>query len=219
MKEREFFNHMLDKTQKVFYKSSTFVKYGDKNWNFAVCDTPIQKNTGVFFGLNWGGKDIDTQSKYPDANKARNWNFISHSRRYFREFLNAEIEQLNYSNLCFFRSPEAVIIEKDDWSLAIPLFKDYVDYINPPWTLMLGKPNHLWNDHLSNHNTIKIWDSKNNKNVHGYTGLLFGKYPFGAVPHPQANISTKVRKAIWQSVVKENNEFKMSKHSQNEQIR
>lgn len=148
MDERQFFDHMLDKTRQVFHRSKTYDNYGDKNWNFAICETPIQKNTGIFFGLNWGGKDIDTQSEYPVADKKRNWNFVSHSRRYFREYLKTEIEQLNYSNLCFFRSPKVQQIEDSDWDLAIPLFKDYVDYINPPWTLILGKPNQLWKDHL-----------------------------------------------------------------------
>ena len=59
-------------------------------------------------------------------------------------------------------------------------------------------------DHLSNHKTINVWDSRNNLNVHGYTGTIFAKYPFGAVPHPQSHISTEVRKAFWQNVVKDN---------------
>jgi len=55
MEERQFFGYLLDKTGKVFLQSKTYSLYGDKNWNFAVCETPIQKGTGVFFGLNWGG--------------------------------------------------------------------------------------------------------------------------------------------------------------------
>jgi len=207
MTEIEFFDHLLDKTQKVFFKSNTFKKHGDKNWNFAICDTPIKKKTGIFFGLNWGGNDIDAQSVYPLAEKDRNWNFFSHSRNYFLEFLNTDIEQLNYTNLRFFRSPKVKQIEPTDWDKAIPLFQEYVDYINPPWTLMLGKPNHLWNDHISNHNTIKKKDNKTNRNMYGYTGILFGKYPFGAVPHPQAKISTETRKEIWQSVIKDNAKY------------
>jgi len=210
MDERTFFNYLLNKTQIAFFKSSTFKKYGDKNWNFAICETPIQKETGIFFGLNWGGENINPQSEYPVSDKKRNWNFVSHSRRYFREYFNLEIEQLNYSNLCFFRSPNAHQIEHDDWALAIPLFQQYVDYINPPWTLLLGSPDYLEHEHIQNKKTITEWDSRNHQNVHGYTGKLFGKYPFGAVPHPAARISTEARKTIWHQVVEVNNNFKIS---------
>ena len=208
MDEKQFFNYLLNKTRLVFHKSSTYRKYGDKNWNFAICETPIQKSKGIFFGLNWGGDNIDVQTKYPDLQKERNWNFVSHSRRYFRDYLNTEIEQLNYSNLCFFRSLYAHQIEHDNWSLAIPLFQEYVDYIKPPWTLLLGNIEQLKQNHISNQKPITVWDSKNKLNVHGCTGILFGKYPFGAVPHPQAHISTEARHAVWQSVVKYNDNFK-----------
>ena len=87
MDDKQFFNYLLNKTRLVFHKSSTYKKYGDKNWNFAICETPIQKRTGIFFGLNWGGDNIDVQTIYPDLQKERNWNFVSHSRRYFRDYL------------------------------------------------------------------------------------------------------------------------------------
>jgi len=204
MDEKTFFKNLLEKTKEVFLTSQTYKEHGEKNWNYAVCDTPIQKNTGIFFGLNWGGKDIDKQSTYPERIKPRNWNFITHSRAYFREYLGKEIEQLNYSNLCFFRSPKVHQLISSDWELAIPLFRKYVDYINPPWTLMLGKPNHLWEKHIENKNYKEFHDNKYNKTVYGYTGLLFGKYPFAAVPHPQARVSSETRKEIWKCVVKEN---------------
>ena len=215
MDERQYFDYLLNKTRLVFHKSSTYKKYGEKNWNFAICETPIQKGKGIFFGLNWGGDDVDVQTEYPKEDKERNWNFVSHSRRYFREYLKTEIEELNYSNLCFFRSPTAYKIHNDDWALAIPLFHEYVDYIKPPWTLLLGSPDYLGHEYLKNKKTFTKWDSKNNIYVHGYIGTLFGKYPFGAVPHPQAHISTEARKAIWQCVVKDNDNFEIDKMPDN----
>jgi len=96
MDEKTFFKNLLEKTKEVFLTSQTYKEHGEKNWNYAVCDTPIQKNTGIFFGLNWGGSDINTQSVYPEFIEDRNWNFATHSMAYLREFLGKEIEQLNY---------------------------------------------------------------------------------------------------------------------------
>ena len=200
-KEEQFFYDLLAKTREVFHQSKTYKIHGDKNWNFAVCETPIQKGKGVFFGLNWGGDDVDVQTEYPKAEQERNWNFVSHSRRYFRDHLNTEIEVLNYSNLCFFRSPKAIKIHNDDWELAIHLFKEYVDYIEPPWTLFLGSPKYLEKNHVTEKNPIVVLNKKNNRNVNGYIGRLFGIYPFGSVPHPQAHISTEARHEIWQKVI------------------
>jgi hypothetical protein len=201
MEEKEFFEQLLDKTQIAFFKSETFKKNGDKNWNYAICDTPIQEGKGIFFGLNWGGKDIDVQTAYPEADKKRNWNFISKSRPYFRDYIQAEIEGLNYSNLCFFRSPKFKDLHPSDWSLVIPLFQEYVDYINPPWALMLGKPSPLWANHLTNKIEYHVFDKKYKKKVYGYNAFIFQKYPFGAVPHPQARVSNEARKEIWEKVI------------------
>ncbi len=206
--EEKFFYDLLKKSKEVFLTSETYKNNKNENWNFAVCETPIQRNAGVFFGLNWGGKNINEQSKYPVAMKKRNWNFVSHSRRYFRDYLGKEIEELNYSNLCFFRSPKVYQMANSDWELAIPLFKEYIEYIKPPWTLMLGKPNRLWEKHVENKESKPFFDKKYNKTVYGYTGKLFGKYPFVAVPHPQARISPESRKQIWQELVAENKSFK-----------
>ena len=168
MNEEQFFYDLLDKTRKTFQESSTFIKHGDKNWNF-----------------------------------------VSHSRKYFRDYFDKEIEELNYSNLCFFRSPKVKQIENEDWELAIPLFQKYVNYIDTPWTLMLGKPNHLWKNYLFDRKTITIRDTKNGKSVYGYTGMLFDKYPFSAVPHPQAKISSETQVEVWDQVVKGKNNFRI----------
>ena len=201
--EELFFYELLDKTESVFKNgSATHKKYPDENWNFAVCDTPIQHGKGLFFGLNWGGDYKNPQSAYPKKEKDRNWPFISHSRNYFRTYFNAEIEDLNYSNLCFFRSPNMKHFVKSDWNLGIPLFSEYVHFVKPSWALMLGSPPPALKQaiYLQDLKEIELRDTKSNKNVTGYTGTLFGKFPFGSVPHPQARISKEARHAIWEKV-------------------
>ena len=198
--EEIFFYDLLNKTEEKFKASATRKKYPNENWNFAICDTPIQKGKGLFFGLNWGGDDINQQTVYPPKEKDRNWKFITQSRPYFKNYFKERIENLNYSNLCFFRSPDIEHFESSDWGLAIPLFREYVNYIKPAWTLMLGKPNHLKTE-IENFKRHEVINKSNNRRVFGYTGKLFGKYPFGSVPHTESQISSEARHAIW-SIVK-----------------
>ncbi len=203
LKEVDFFHYLLQKTEVFFEKSETRKKYPESNWNYAICDTPIQKGRGLFFGLNWGGDDINQQTVYPDANKERNWKFVTNSRPFFRQYLNREIESLNYSNLCFFRSPSMNEFVESDWDLAIPLFKEYINYVNPPWCLMLGKPDTLINrSFITDLERYEVLDGKlpRTKRVFGYTGKLFNRYKFGSVPHTESRISNQARNKIWGKV-------------------
>jgi hypothetical protein len=205
MTEEEFFYDLLKKTEVVFNESATRKKFPKENWNFAICDTPIQKGEGLFFGLNWGGDNIDQQSVYPPKKKERNWKFVAQSRPYFKEYFNAEIEDLNYSNLCFFRSPDMNRFVPTDWDLAIPLFEGYVEYVKPSWALMLGKPPSQLKKHITDYKRHHVINSNNGRRVFSYTGILFGKYPFGSVPHTEAHISSDSRHKIWSKVKNELN--------------
>lgn len=51
MTEEEFFHQLLSKTRDTFLKSKPYQKFQDKNWNSAICETPLQKNNELFFGL------------------------------------------------------------------------------------------------------------------------------------------------------------------------
>jgi len=203
MNEREFFDYLRKKTEEIFKTTSIYKTHPDKNWNYAICDTTIKKGKPIIFGLNWGGNDIDAQSEYPKDDKSRNWNFISHSNNFFQEYLKiSDISEVNYSNLCFFRSPKVHLMKDGkDWELAIDLFNEYVHYIKPSLTVMLGKtgiPKLNSNKSLTDLNRIEEKDKR--KRVFGYKGKLFGKYSFACVPHPQVRISTETRENIWRKV-------------------
>ena len=116
------------------------------------------------------------------------------------------ISNVNYSNLCFFRSPKIKYLTWSDWKLSIPLFKSYTDYINPPWTVLLGKTGVEILDrfgYLNNISRIEVFGKQ--KRTFGYVGTLFDKYNFYCVPHPQTRISTEVREKVWQLLFKSKN--------------
>ena len=204
---KEFFEQLLLKTKNAFESSDVLKRQIAlcQKWNYSVCATPIQKGKGIVFGLNWGGSNHDPQAEYPLEEKEHSWNFMNNSRRYFSQYLEIDsINQVNYSNLCFFRSPKIHYLTQDDWQRSIPLFEEYVNFIDPPWTLMLGSAalSHL-GDAGPWKLVKKISERSNSKTVHGYQGILFEKYPLIIVPHPQARISTKARDAIWEQLFKE----------------
>lgn len=201
--EETFFYQLLETTKQAFANSDTRKKHPNENWNFAICETPIKRVEGLVFGLNWGGDDINQQSLYPPERReyGRNWKFVTHSRKYFREHFDVEIEDLNYSNLCFFRSPDMKRFVPKDWKRGIPLFEAYVKFVEPSWCMMMGNPNPLKQDHIKDLNRETVLNEKGNRKVYGYTGLLFGEYPFGCVPHPGAHISSNSRNEIWEKVM------------------
>lgn len=202
MEEEKFFYYLLKKTGEVF-KSAPICEYQISkgfNWNYAVCETPIQKNKGVLFGLNWGGDNISAQTQHPKSDKKnRKWNFMSTSRKYFSKYLNVESEnELNYSNLCFFRSPNTDPLNDKDWSLSMPLFEEYIHFINPPWTVLMGTTGiDILKIHKKLSELERLQVDFNGKRNFAFRGKLFDKYDFFCVPHPQAKLVREVRESLW----------------------
>ncbi|MDG1573317.1 uracil-DNA glycosylase family protein [Robiginitalea sp. M366] len=205
MTEEKFFYSLLRETDTIFKQSPiySFQKERGFNWNYAICETPIQKYKALLFGLNWGGDDIDTQSEYPRSDKAnRNWNFMSTSRKYFTKYLNIENEnELNYSNLCFFRTPTTKPLTDKDWSLSLPLFEKYVDYIKPRVAILMGTTGvNVLMRHEALVNLERFEKSTNGRRSFAYRGRLFNRYKFYCVPHPQSRINSKVREQLWSDI-------------------
>ena len=209
--EVEFFEYLLKKTKKLYKKTATYKANPNKNWGYAICDTPIQKGKGLFFGLNWGNKSGNPQTQYPQKNKERNWAFANQARKFIKLFMDEDIENLNYSNLSFFRTPSMKEFVKTDWEIALPLFNEYVDFVKPKWAIMFGKPPDLMKNLLT-HDLIKIYVDYDNKKNYGYVGFLNNNIPLGIVPHPQARMSDKARNKIWDKVI---NELKQKVHTNN----
>lgn len=196
--EEQFFNELLNKTRLVYESSPVYKKHGaNNNWHYAICDTPIQKDKGVFFGLNWGGKEHKAQTVHPSEDYERDWKLAKHANHYLDKHFNTGLSQLNYSNLCFFRTPTAKYLSYQDWQLSIPLFQEYVEFINPPWAIMMGNPKILNEKQFTNRKRLEFKAPNANRRSFAYVGLLFGKYPFGAVPHSAARCSPETHTNLW----------------------
>ena len=199
MEENQFFKQLIEKTRLAYEKSPVYEKYGHKNWKYAICDTPIKKGGDLLFGLNWGGKSHHAQ-EHMHSNYDRNFRLAKHADKYLNKYFKLKLEDLNYSNLCFFRTPKSNLLKKKDWELSLPLFKEYVEFIEPPRSIMFGKPNYLLRENIKNFDRLEFNQSK--KRAFAYTGLLFDKYPFASVPHPSSTVTNEGRDFLWSEIQK-----------------
>jgi hypothetical protein len=204
--EIEFFKELLVKTKTEFYKSPIYKKQNDdKNrWGFSICGTPIQKGKGILLGINWGGHgEYDEQKEMPNGNDILTYNFIQRSQPFFDTYLSLKVDKVdfNYTNLCFFRTPDIKSLSFQDYECSCPLFQQYVEYIKPRWIFSLGIKNYyLLKDMKKLSSTEEFHDSES-KHM-GATGK-FLSYNFYAVPHPNARIKTNSRNEIWDKVGKQ----------------
>ncbi len=208
--ENQFFDELLSDTAIMFKKSPVYEKQQElgKNWNYAVCATPIIKGKGIIFGINWGGDDIQPQTTMPTGENIVNYTFIKQSRKYLEQLgLNFSDINFNYTNLCFLRTPKANLLEEDDFRLSIPLFEKYVRFINPPWLLSIGGKNMKILDkfgHLKGDEIVRYYDDQ--RKFRGHSAPLWEWNVF-SVPHPQARLSkaSNARQTIWEKII-----FKMN---------
>lgn len=204
-----FFLELLKKTAEKF-SDSEIKKLQDKQgreWNYAICDTPIQQGHGIIFGINWGGNgNYKAQTQIPDGKEICTYPFIARTRKYLEPDWGVDFNNFNfnYSNLCFFRSPKASDLVLTDFELSRPLFKDYVKHINPPWLLSLGGSTIEVLKKLKCFDQApeEIFDSEGK--FKGYSAKLWG-FNLYSVPHPSARLKTEARDTIWKKVTDKKN--------------
>jgi uracil-DNA glycosylase family 4 len=208
-----FFNKLLEEAKEAFGKSKLRFHQDRKNlnWGLSICATPILREKGVIMGINWGGGSkaddaiYKTQSVMPTKNdfldhyEKGHYRFIDKSKKLIEEFLKIDVDSIefNYTNLCLFRSPETSDLGYEDIQLCLPIVKEFVEFINPPWILSVGNSNviHL-GDNINYLNKIHTEGTAHN----GYTGNLWG-HQFYSVPHPNARkLTGDIRHAIWKNV-------------------
>ncbi len=201
--EELFFQNLLLNTKEAFSNSAICVKQKHLNqeWNYSVCGTPLQVGKGIIMGINWGADgNHPAQTMMPDGRDILDYKFISRSRLLLESYIKIDFVSLNfnYTNLCFFRTPRESLLEDKDYELSLPIFRQLVEYINPPWIFSLAIRNYQTLSRLKQlHDTKEFKDSS--QKVTGIKAQLW-EYPFYAVPHPNARVSSKSRQEIWKQV-------------------
>lgn len=206
--EEKFFNKLRTEAKEL-YKDTDLIQnpnYG-ADANFAICDTPIQKGKDIIAGINWGDMSKGAQTEYPKADKDRNWRFLKSSEPLFIQHLGiqlSELSQINYTNVCFYRTKKLSHLTLKDWSVSLPLFKSYVEFIQPQRIILLGTTVVPILENLAEAERINMFKVESSKNsVKGYQLKLFGVNTY-CVPHPQARVSKESRNIIWQRVFESN---------------
>ncbi len=201
--EIKFFEELRQKTLDIFYESPIYKKQHEENqqWGFSICGTPIQIGKGIIFGINWGGNgEYEDQSEMPKGNEILEYDFIKRSKTFFDKYLHLKFDEpnFNYTNLCFFRTPNIKYLSFQDYERSYPLFVEYVKFIQPPWIFSLGITGY---DILKKLGPLKadpdIRDSSQSQR--GATGKFFG-FNFYAVPHPNAHLKGDSRQEIWAQI-------------------
>jgi hypothetical protein len=187
----EFFSELREATEKEFLKS----ELKDKGFSFSICGTPIVKNQPIIFGINWGGSNGCAQTHMPtdiEAKEINNYAFIKGLKRCIDDELGIDFVNINfnYTNLCFFRTPAASNLNNLDLECSIPLFKKYIEFIQPPWILSASKSNF---NHLRNYL----------EEINGNVSAKLWSFDIFFVPHPNARISNIKRQEMWLAALNE----------------
>ena len=200
----DFFSELREATEKEFQKS----QLNGKGYSYSICGTPIIKKRPIIFGINWGGSKGEPQADMPkeaNAKEINDYSFIKGVKRCIDSELHINFEQINfnYTNLCFFRTPSASGLQPADFERSIPLFKKYVEFIQPTWLLSVSMSNF---DHLRNHL----------EEINGYVSAKLWNFDIFFVPHPGARLSPIKRQEMWTaalSQIKKLNNNEGEKHA------
>ena len=206
MNEQQFYSYLSAKTSNVF-KNSLIKRKQDElgyHWNYTICATPIQREKGLIFGINWGDTpdyNYEIKTSMPDGKDIHTFKFLRHSKHLLRNNLdiNIDIPNFNYTNLYFFRSQNVNQLSDDDWQKSIPLFIEFIEYINPAWLLTIGSGNirYIWEYNLIENTLNSYKHNSSNRAFYSYSGLFKGGKPLMIVPHPNAHIPSDVREFLW----------------------
>jgi len=206
LSEEDFFHYLLIETEKA-YQLSDVMKSKPK-WAYSVCGRPIVKRQGLILGLNWGGehnKEYQPQNKYPTDEDVSGYSYIKKLAPFLKEHLNVEdVKNINYSNICFFRSPKVQDLSNNDWDVSKRLISDFVSYVDPSWILFTSSNIGKAKDILKLEDPILHFKAGTIRVYHAYktVSILSEKrVPFYSLPHPNARIKGKVRKMLWDDVL------------------
>ena len=198
MKPETFFYRLLDETKDAFY-SSPISKSPFNTWGAAVCDNPIKQGAPIMAGIHWGGSSYTGfQTEYP-SEKNRNYTFLRNVPGLLKNHFNINsIDEINYTNVCFFRSTHEEKITPRDWRNTINLFDKYVDYVKPSYMIILGRtPIEQLDKCLCLNDLVSVRVGETKKRYRVFTAKYKGLYPLVGLPHPNGKIQKKSLDDLW----------------------
>lgn len=208
MTGEELFARTLPKVAAAF-RSSDVKRLQERlgqDWYYELCFLPLVPQQPLLLGLNPGRDPAGhtPQTQYPtDARYAEvmNWRFVNRSLKWITRHLGS-VRDLNYFNVCPFRSQSLADLTDRDWRLGIEsFFLDVIDFVAPSKVAVLGTSgvHRLEAMNLTKSRDIGIV-SKEGRRINARVGVVLGRegsYPFFAVPSPNNALSDADRDAIW----------------------
>lgn len=184
MTEQEIFDRLIVKLSMAYDQSDAKENFKSEKWFYALCDTSIKKGVGIVSGINWYGKSGDEyfpQKNHPTYSGERDYPVLAPVKPILDKVFKLTINDVNYTNLCHFRTEKSGQLTPKDYALCTTIFLEYVDLIQPPWIIQMGRPERLWSSLGS---LITMGFGKSNSERYAYKAKLLDKYPFYCFPHP-----------------------------------
>ncbi len=203
--EEQFFEHLLAETKLQYEKCSD--QLHNKNWYYSICGAPIKRGKGILLGINWG---VDSNCEHtpqkfneiPNKEKFMKYKFIDRSKMRLKDYLKLDLDNentdVNYTNLCFFRTPNINHLTNQDFENSLHLFKHFFDFVKPPWIFSLGIKTY---EKLKEFDKLSDIDNESyfGEKCRGVTAKLWN-INFYCVPHPNARVSNESRNRIWELI-------------------
>lgn len=203
---QQFFSDLLIKT-KLAYESSEIKA---KGFYYSVCATPIHLRSTLILGFNWGGREQKAQlaENIPNVqfNLMDTLGSMKRTINYFKKHFSEADQDGNpanfvQSNFCFFRSPKERDISQHDINLSVPLFEEFLQYVQPLRVISFSSK---LKEYFANNNRIiktdsPLIESGRNKFV-ASKGMLYVQdksIPIFFLPHPNYPITRLAREMAW----------------------
>ena len=202
---RDLFLRLLPMVRAAFDESDVrkLQEHRGEGWHYDLCNLPLLSGKPLLLGLN-PGRDPraihQPQTGYPsDARYADvlGWQFVSRSRPWLERYLGP-VRELNYFNVCPFRSPKATDLSDRDWQLGIEcFFAEALRFVSPPRTVILGTSGVAHLQRLGIAQSTEVVVQGERQLVKGRVGLILDRFPFAALPAPTNALTHRERDSIW----------------------
>jgi len=181
------------------------------NWGLSICATPIQFEEIMIIGINWGGGGVSDKYEYtvqehmPSFDEFKSqyekneYRFLKRINNFSKIFLSLELSEgkFNYSNLCFFRTPDVKKLEDKDFEVCAEIFECIINKIRPKKIISFGTGNIKYLKKYFNEKFKAEPVTVEGTSHTSFVGSLCG-FKFYNLPHPMARkLSDDTYAKIW----------------------